>query len=72
MVIDREVVICRLFTDDTDLSESEAVSGAQITSPASAPSETEEESRDGMINTASNTHTVFGGGATAATRVAAE
>ncbi|CAH2062499.1 unnamed protein product, partial [Iphiclides podalirius] len=31
---------------DTDLSESEAVSGAQITSPASAPSETEEESRD--------------------------
>ncbi|XP_045541071.1 protein hu-li tai shao isoform X5 [Papilio machaon] len=31
---------------DTDLSESEAVSGAQVTSPASAPSETEEESRD--------------------------
>ncbi|XP_072941279.1 protein hu-li tai shao isoform X3 [Epargyreus clarus] len=31
---------------DTDLSESEAVSAAQITSPASAPSETEEESRD--------------------------
>uniref|UniRef100_A0A2A4JFZ1 Class II aldolase/adducin N-terminal domain-containing protein n=1 Tax=Heliothis virescens TaxID=7102 RepID=A0A2A4JFZ1_HELVI len=31
---------------DTDLSESEAISAAQITSPASAPSETEEESRD--------------------------
>ncbi|KAJ8705851.1 hypothetical protein PYW08_012897 [Mythimna loreyi] len=31
---------------DTDLSESEAISAAQVTSPASAPSETEEESRD--------------------------
>ncbi|XP_062531919.1 protein hu-li tai shao isoform X6 [Bombyx mori] len=31
---------------DTDLSESEAISAAQMTSPASAPSETEEESRD--------------------------
>ncbi|KAG6455834.1 hypothetical protein O3G_MSEX009416 [Manduca sexta] len=31
---------------DTDLSESEAISAAQFTSPASAPSETEEESRD--------------------------
>lgn len=33
--------------DDTDLSESEALSAAQVASPASAPSETEEESRDG-------------------------
>ncbi|XP_026731814.1 protein hu-li tai shao isoform X2 [Trichoplusia ni] len=31
---------------DTDLSESEAISAAQVTSPASAPSETEDESRD--------------------------
>ncbi|XP_045506179.1 protein hu-li tai shao isoform X3 [Colias croceus] len=31
---------------DTDLSESEAISAAQVTSPASQPSETEEESRD--------------------------
>ncbi|XP_049883230.1 protein hu-li tai shao isoform X2 [Pectinophora gossypiella] len=31
---------------DTDLSESEALSAAQLTSPASARSETEEESRD--------------------------
>ncbi|KAM3958645.1 adducin 1-like protein hts isoform 2-T3 [Aphomia sociella] len=31
---------------DTDLSESEPISAAQVTSPASAPSETEEESRD--------------------------
>ena len=37
--------------DDTDLSESEAISAAQITSPASAPSETEEESRDGTYCT---------------------
>ncbi|GBP55269.1 Protein hu-li tai shao [Eumeta japonica] len=32
--------------NDTDLSESEAVSAAQVTSPASAVSETEEESRN--------------------------
>ncbi|XP_041968734.1 protein hu-li tai shao isoform X2 [Aricia agestis] len=31
---------------DTDISESEAVSAAQITSPNTAPSDTEEESRD--------------------------
>lgn len=37
-----------IISDDTDLSESEAISAAQITSPASAPSETEEDSRDGQ------------------------
>ncbi|KAI8427189.1 hypothetical protein MSG28_014793 [Choristoneura fumiferana] len=43
----RRIVERRARTDyDTDLSESEAISAAQITSPASAPSETEEESRD--------------------------
>ncbi|XP_026756789.1 protein hu-li tai shao isoform X3 [Galleria mellonella] len=31
---------------DTDLSESEPISAAQVTSPASQPSDTEEESRD--------------------------
>ncbi|KAH9642244.1 hypothetical protein HF086_000491 [Spodoptera exigua] len=36
-------------TDDTDLSESEAISAAQITSPASAPSETEEESQHRVL-----------------------
>ncbi|CAH0757003.1 unnamed protein product [Diatraea saccharalis] len=52
-VTDREIDEYRRIVEkksrsdyDTDLSESEAISAAQITSPASAPSETEEESRD--------------------------